>query len=175
MAHYDLAEIRKQCGITQRELADRLGLSINKIQYSESGQGSMSYSSLIKLGLGTEMTDYDEEPTVSWNGEALYAARKALRLTQKQFAELVGANFRDISRWEMGYNEPRAEMVERISAACGKKVSYFYASSVTPERISEILKKMTTMTERFSFLIETGQKQNGDYQFVQSMKKTYVA
>ena len=170
MAHYDLAEIRKQCGITQRELADRLGLSINKIQYSESGQGSMSYSSLIKLGLGTEMTDYDEEPVVSWNGEALYAARKALRLTQKQFAELVGANFRDISRWEMGYNEPRAEMVERISAACGKKVSCFYVSSVTPERISEILKKMTTFTESFTFLIEAGQKPKLDLPALNELK-----
>ncbi len=175
MAHYDLANIRRQCKLSQQALADRLGHSLNKIQYSERGKGSMSYSSLIRIGLGAEMTDFDEIPEIAWNGEALYHARKDMKLSQKKFAALVGANFRDISRWEMGYNEPRAKMVERISKTCGKKISNFYISSVAPEKISSILTKMTTVTESFSLLIETGKGLDFDFTIRQAKQTTYAA
>lgn len=158
MAHYDLANIRRQCGITQRDLANRMGTSLNKIQYSESGQGSMSYSSLIKLSLGAQQTDFDDEPVIFWNGEALYEARKSLKLSQKQLAEIVGSDFRDVSRWETGRNEPRPDMVECLAKACGKSVSCFYTGSVSQKSISGILSEVTKHVFTETLYIETNSR-----------------
>jgi len=39
--------------------------------------------------------------------EKVMEARGQLRLTQKQFAELLGVSYTTINRWEKGHNEPQ--------------------------------------------------------------------
>lgn len=172
MAHYDLANIRKQCRISQVDLANRLGVSTHKIQYSEAQQGSMSYSSLIRLSIGASQSDFDETPEISWNGEALYDARKEIKLSQRQLAEIVGSDFRDISRWETGRNEPRPDMVEKLAKACSRNVSYFYSGSVEQTQISNILTMATSHVCSNEICIEIISRNNIRYDYNLTLKKT---
>jgi len=47
-------------------------------------------------------------------GEEIKTFRKALRLTQKQFAAKVGVSFTAVNRWEKGHNDPQAVFLNRI-------------------------------------------------------------
>lgn len=46
--------------------------------------------------------------------ENLKAARKAVGLTQKQFADMLGVYQKDISRWETGEVSPSIENLREI-------------------------------------------------------------
>ena len=45
-------------------------------------------------------------------------ARDRAGLTQAELAAMLGVNQRDVSRWERGIHQPRAEMLDRLLAQC---------------------------------------------------------
>lgn len=63
--------------------------------------------------------------------------RRALKLTQEQFAEKVDLNTRTIARAESGKNRPSAETMEIIAYTCNVPVSYFFDNSVYRPDISK--------------------------------------
>jgi len=44
------------------------------------------------------------------------AIRKAMRLSQEAFAELIGVNYTSVSTWERGLNQPTPETMAKIVA-----------------------------------------------------------
>ena len=58
------------------------------------------------------------------DGKELKAIRKRLKLTQVQFAELVGVTSNTVARWErdeMTMREPAARLIQNIYAAKRKR------------------------------------------------------
>ncbi len=44
-----IRNVRKECGLTQQELADQTGLSVKTIQDAEKGRKNLSYETLTRL------------------------------------------------------------------------------------------------------------------------------
>lgn len=47
--------------------------------------------------------------------ENLRKIREELNLTQKDFAERIGYNFRTVSNWELGFRVPSIFVIKKIS------------------------------------------------------------
>lgn len=56
-------------------------------------------------------------------GKFMAALRKEKKLTQKQFAEILGVNDRSVSRWENGYCMPDLSLLQIISEELGVSIS----------------------------------------------------
>lgn len=66
----------------------------------------------------------------------LACARLASGLTQKQLADLVGCNQKDISRWETGDRKPTIESLLKLSKALNQpleKIAYIFSQSGNKE------------------------------------------
>ena len=67
--------------------------------------------------------------------------RKALSLTQQQFAELLGVSFVTLNRWENGHSSPTGAVMEvyralDVALHAGKNVRQLLASaSLDPGRV----------------------------------------
>lgn len=67
-ARFDLREARVNAGLSQRQLADELGISREAIRRIEDGEGSAHPSTLLKIArrFGVQVTDLmpngDDEP-----------------------------------------------------------------------------------------------------------------
>ena len=58
------------------------------------------------------------------NGKELRAIRERMKLTQVEFAELVGVTSNTVARWErdeMGIREPTARLIQSIDATARKR------------------------------------------------------
>lgn len=63
------------------------------------------------------------------NASPLARARLDSGLTQKQLADLVGCNQKDISRWETGDRKPTIESMMKLSKALNQpleKIAYIF-------------------------------------------------
>lgn len=54
--------------------------------------------------------------------ELVYTARTAAGLTQAQLAEAMGTSQSAVAAWENGARTPGIEALERLAAACGKRL-----------------------------------------------------
>ena len=50
-------------------------------------------------------------------GRTIKEARKSRKLTQKEFASMIGAKHNSVSDWENGKSKPDVDMLERICIA----------------------------------------------------------
>ncbi|MBF2000001.1 MAG: helix-turn-helix transcriptional regulator [Synechococcales cyanobacterium C42_A2020_086] len=60
--------------------------------------------------------------TVFWNGELIKAFRKHLKLSQTEFAELLGVNQATVSQWENNVYQPTratSKYLSRVAEGCG--------------------------------------------------------
>lgn len=58
-------------------------------------------------------------------GERIRRARKALGLTQQEFAERLQVTQPTVHRWEKGFYEPDEAALERLAALCRRSPAYF--------------------------------------------------
>lgn len=61
--------------------------------------------------------------------------RKALGLTQAEFARRVGVSRQLVSFWEQGKNVPGAEILMRIVRVTGAKIDSFFAESAHTQSV----------------------------------------
>jgi transcriptional regulator with XRE-family HTH domain len=68
--------------------------------------------------------------------EEIKRVRKAMGMSQKDFATAVGVSFATVNRWERGHNEPQADRVARISDLYAEHLSLVTtaSSAATPKR-----------------------------------------
>jgi len=61
-------------------------------------------------------------------GAKIRNARKALGLTQRQLAELLGVSNTSISNWEKDLSRPDADMIQKLCAALQLQPNDFYGA-----------------------------------------------
>lgn len=82
------------------------------------------------------MTEPRKGPRDRGNKSLLTKERIAIGLTQKQLADLVGCNQKDISRWESGDRKPTIESLVKLSKALNQpleKIAYIFSQSGNEE------------------------------------------
>lgn len=67
--------------------------------------------------------------------ERLRARRRALKLTQKQLAEMVGVSPGAIGMYETGQRSPDLEMVRRLAVALDTSMSYLIGETDDPRPV----------------------------------------
>ena len=75
------------------------------------------------------MAEPRKGPRDRGNKSLLTKERIAIGLTQKQLADLVGCNQKDISRWESGDRKPTIESLMKLSKALNQpleKIAYSF-------------------------------------------------
>jgi ribosome-binding protein aMBF1 (putative translation factor) len=86
----------------------------------------------------------DEERVKSQAARAIYEARTAAGLTQKQLAALVGTNQSVISRLEdTDYDRHSLAMLERIGRALNKRLEIHYVSRESSARKVARVRRVT--------------------------------
>ncbi len=70
-------------------------------------------------------------------GSKIREARKNKQLTQRMFAELIGAKHNSISNWENNQNKPDPDMIEKICGVLDISPSYLLGIGEQQSAISE--------------------------------------
>lgn len=131
---------RKKVGISQVQLADKLGVSQPQISYWETGSGVPSYDVLQRLSTIFKV-DLDEK-TLGVSpplGEWLRKKREKLELTREELAEKAGISALTIYFIENGKTEsPQQATISGLEKALGKLPSNL-SMEVEKERAFEDL------------------------------------
>ena len=69
-------------------------------------------------------------------GEKIRKARKALGLTQRQLAQLLGVSNTSVSNWEKGLSRPDADMIQMLCTHLRLQPNDFYGNYETPAEAS---------------------------------------
>lgn len=124
-----LKALRKEAGLTQKDMARNFGTSQPSYQQWESGKRTPNSDNLEKLanffnvstdyliGLSDTKTTAQaiEIPNTSTFAQRLKALRKEAGLTQKEIAEQLGIKQPTYAQWENGRVKPKAETLEKFS------------------------------------------------------------
>ena len=70
-------------------------------------------------------------------GEKIRKARKALGLTQRQLAQLLGVSNTSVSNWEKGLSRPDADMIQMLCTHLRLQPNDFYAATKTEQAPAE--------------------------------------
>ena len=88
-------------------------------------------------------------------GDKIKSARKAKKLTQRQFAELIGAKHNSISNWENNQNKPDPDTIERI---CGVlEITPSYLLGIGEEQTISKMEKV--LLDSYNKLNDIGKKE----------------
>lgn len=141
---------RKQAGLTQKELAEKLNISQTVINQWERGARTAKISSLQKIAdaLGMTITDlYDFETPVMKDcvfPDRLRAARKCKGMTQAELANKCHCMDVQIRKYESGQSEPTLSRL--VQLARGLDVSLDWLCGLT-ENTPYALKLQTDIQE----------------------------
>lgn len=115
---YRLKEIRKERGLSQKELAEKLGCGQNTISMWESGKRIMDSAALAEVAdfFGVT-TDYllckeSSRPTL---GDNIRFLRKSKGLKQEDLANVLGSCRSTVGQWEIGANTPPIDAIVQIA------------------------------------------------------------
>jgi non-specific serine/threonine protein kinase len=124
-----LRRYRLAAGLTQEDLAERAGLSVQGLSALESGKRQAPYRHTVTmlaraLGLTASEAEALEAavsrvrmPPTEAFGSVLREARLAAGLTQEALAERAGVSTRNIQALERGENRPQQETARRLAEA----------------------------------------------------------
>ena len=88
--------------------------------------------------------------SIKLDGEQIKQIRKSLNLTQKQFADLIGAGLRSVIRWEKGEKSPSVKKMQTLGTLFNgiqdKKhldiIIGFITEGIKKKNINSILEKI---------------------------------
>lgn len=129
--------IRKNAGLTQKELAQKMGLSFQSIAQWENDLRKPKIETLKKIADALECPidtfttdDFDEEiPSPALVGQKIHECRMAAALTQQELAEKVGLDGATIGKYERGILRPKAETLKKITDVLGIDFFDLFTSS----------------------------------------------
>jgi transcriptional regulator with XRE-family HTH domain len=99
-------------GLTQAQLAELLEVTESTINNWERGRSSPDLRALPRVLL---WLDYDPRPQAEQLGQQVTAARRAQGLSQREFAEALGADPSTVSAWETGRAQPSPRYAELLT------------------------------------------------------------
>lgn len=115
---YRLKELRREKGLSQKELAERLGCGQNTISLWESGKRLMDSATLLKVADFYGVTaDYllGKDFSAMNFGDRLKYLRKSKGINQEDLANILGLTRSAVSKWEAAENTPPADVLVRIA------------------------------------------------------------
>ena len=129
-----LKELRKEKKLTQKELAEEIGISKRTLAYWENGESQIKPEKAEKLAnffgvsiahlLGYEDNDFEKA-----NQNRLKELRKEKKDTQAELANLMGVNVKTISRWEKGEFEIKPAQAKMLADYFGVSETYLLGYS----------------------------------------------
>ena len=131
MSPDEIKALRLRLGLSQKEMAKRVGVSLNSVGFWESGRsapGSANREALAALAKATgAQVDVrpgrDRKAGATKSGEGadqgltadeIREARKALGLSQKKLADKLGVSMNSVSNWETGATKPRKASIAKL-------------------------------------------------------------
>ena len=142
----NIRSARAEANMTQRALSERTGLSENTIARYEIGDRCPSQETLKEIAKATgkpvawflRKQKAVDLPVVARHrdgymrkygsaiGDKILMVRSMKRMTQVEFAELVGLAPPSVSQYETGRKNPSRATIEKIADATGFDVAWFY-------------------------------------------------
>lgn len=127
-----IKELRKSKGISQKELAQKTGLSIGSIQGYEQGRYNPKLEAIAKIAdaLETEPDNFcdvllQHSENVSIGGK-IKAVRLQKGVSQAALAKCLGVSTAMICQYEIGKRKPKMETLSKIAGALGVDLKVFY-------------------------------------------------
>ncbi|MDG4982873.1 helix-turn-helix domain-containing protein [Lactococcus lactis] len=124
-----LKTLRKINGLTQKELAENVGVQQGAINKWESGKTEPNIEMLVRLAecfdvsldylMGGKMKNITEEFSL-----CLKKLRMKRKLSQKQIAEKLMISQQQYSKWESGIITPNAETLVRLADYFDVSIDY---------------------------------------------------
>lgn len=147
-----IKEARRKAGLTQGQVADKLGVSTAAVAQWERGIRNPKYQTLSKIAAALDVNCHDllseGEPNIA---EAVFKARKEAGLSQQELGEIIGVKKSAVSKWENGSRRIPANKIAEINRACGSDI----LSVATREECNEmkmsakdiVLERMTHLND----------------------------
>lgn len=116
---------RKKAGMTQKELAEAMGVSEAFVCQYEKGNRIPKPSTLAKFAEATgtifapAMLFEESEEAGETVGERIRRYRKAAKLTQAELGRAINAAAITIRQYEIGAREPKLAQLQAVAAALG--------------------------------------------------------
>lgn len=118
---------RKNAGLTQKELAQKMGLSFQSIAQWENDLRKPKIETLKKIAAALECPldtftadDLSEEiPSPELISKKIHDCRTAAGLTQQELAEKIGLDGATIGKYERGILRPKSETLKKIADVLG--------------------------------------------------------
>lgn len=138
-----LREERKKRGMTQQEVADKIGINRGSYSNWENGKREPTLDNIIKLANILDVTvdyllgrsdNFSNTIVLSKNNMKSFSKRlKELRLeknqTQQQLADELGVNRVNVTRWEKGNTEPSFSKLIELSKLLNTTPNYLLGVS----------------------------------------------
>ena len=157
-----LKELRKEKKLTQKELAEEIGISKRTLAYWENGESQIKPEKAEKLAnffgvsiahlLGYEDNDFEKA-----NQNRLKELRKEKKDTQAELANLMGVNVKTISRWEKGEFEIKPAQAKMLADYFGVSETYLLGYSdlknetdIKVSVLDDALEKLRTINNMLS-------------------------
>jgi transcriptional regulator with XRE-family HTH domain len=146
-----LWDLRRSLGITQREAADAIGMTLRDLRRFESGRASpeaetrAKLAALLKTTVESLFEDVPEPPVEmpkrtrrgsgpgAFNpvdvhvGNRVFLRRTELGISQERLAEALGVSFQQVQKYERGANRISASRLYDLSRVLGVDMNFFFA------------------------------------------------
>ena len=144
-----IAELRKACDMSQKELGEKLGLSASAIGMYEQGRRDPSNAILIGMEklfgvtvdylLGAEESG---ETSITDCGSIIKELRKETGMTQEELGEKLGVIKQTVSSWEKGISEVNNDTLITLSRLFGVSTDYLLGLSGGEKHMKNRLKEL---------------------------------
>nr|DAL89450.1 MAG TPA: Repressor protein CI [Caudoviricetes sp.] len=127
-----IKELRKSKGVSQKELAQKAGLSIGSIQGYEQGRYNPKLEAIVKMAdtLEVELDNFYDALLQHGENVSIGGKIKAMRLqkgvSQAALAKCLGVSAAMIYQYEVGKKKPKVETLSKIAGALGVDLKVFY-------------------------------------------------
>ena len=136
-----IVERRMRCGMSRRELANKLGASEHAVRIWE--EGAMPKSSGMRSLNAWFAEELPDTPVLNYAdiGKIIDERRQAWGWTFKKLAEHLGVNEQTVGQWVKGRTQPRVTFLNRISSWLAEPVPVEDALDPQSENI-ELVQRM---------------------------------
>lgn len=182
----NIKKARKKAGMTQKELAQKLGLSFQSIAQWENDLRNPKVETLRKIANALECDPAELDSSLASSmsvGDNIRYWRKFAGMTQKDLAQKTGLDSETIQKYEIGKLEPSKKALQNVATALDELPEWFSdEDSWTPEQYAlrdlatyiEILKQIHLDQKDNPAPITDDLKKTWGYHAIPSIAKKYA-
>lgn len=167
-----VAEERKNCGMTQAELAKEIGVGIDTISRIENGDETVAIGTIRKiagalsiseLNLATTTQDIPPQPSFYREKETVVFLNNLIRLmgendmSRADLAKALDMEYNSVSAWFTGARRPNTKALKRLGQIFGVK-GYDLFKEKSPPQDDDMLKELIEANLKILKVIESRMK-----------------